>query len=157
MTRISIKSYWTLPIWILAYLGVASFIGNMTRHAIPGWYEILSKPPLNPPDFIFPIVWSALYIMIASVGWRVWNRNQGKKIKIIFILQTLLNWAWSYLFFYYHWLGLSFIWIVGLIACVAALIYLLKHADRIAAKLLIPYFLWICFASYLNFMIWQLN
>ncbi len=155
--RISFNSYWILPIWIALYLGVASFIGNMTRHAIPGWYENLSKPSLNPPDFIFPIVWTTLYIMIAISGWRIWKNKAGIKIKTAFILQTVMNWAWSYLFFYYHWLGTSFFWIIGLIICVALLMTFLIRVDRKTALLLAPYLLWICFAAYLNLMIWKLN
>ncbi len=155
--RIFVKTYLTLPLWIIIYLAVASFIGNMTRHAIPGWYENLDKPALNPPDFIFPIVWTILYIMMAIAGWRIWNKNLGRNIKVIFVVQTLINWAWSYFFFYYHWLGFSAAWIGGLILCVVALIYLAHNKDRITSLLLTPYFFWICFACYLNFMIWQLN
>lgn len=155
--RNTLKPYVTLPLWIALYLIVAGIIGNMTRDEIPNWYQGLAKPDLNPPDWVFPIVWTTLYIMIAIAGWRIWqNRNSGngKILLSLFAVQTVMNWIWSYLFFDFHWLGISFGWIIGLVICVAALIY---RSDRINKALLIPYLLWISFASYLNFMIWQLN
>ena len=158
--REKIRQYISLTLWIAVYLIIAGIIGDMTRHEIPGWYTNLIKPPLNPPDFIFPIVWTLLYIMIAIAGWRIWQlRSQpyGKAFLGLFALQTLMNWVWSYLFFDYHWLGFSFIWILGLVACVAFLISWLWARHRITALILIPYLTWIAFASYLNGMIWYLN
>lgn len=158
--RDKLKPYVTLPLWIVVYLIVAGYIGNMTRSEIPDWYAMLAKPPFNPPDFIFPVVWTTLYVMIAIAGWRIWKSQSlsyGKAAVLLFGVQTLMNWAWSYLFFDFHWLELSFAWILGLILCVAALIRILWKPDRITALILLPYWLWILFASYLNGTIWYLN
>ncbi len=155
-----VRNWWPAPAWIAFFLIVAGIIGDVTRAQIPLWYRDLVKPALNPPDFVFPVVWTALYIMIAIVGYRMWRLRGlygGKCLNTLFALQTLMNWAWSYLFFYYHLLGFSFAWIVGLDIAVAALIFMTRKKDRTSALLLTPYFVWICFASYLNFMIWQLN
>ena len=151
------KKYLSLALWIAVFMGVGKFIGDMTRDEIPGWYEGLQKSSLNPPDITFGIVWTILYILIAIAGWRLWQQRRsenGKCLMTLFAVQTFVNWAWSYVFFYYHLLGLGFIWIVALIALVAVLIY---KSDRINRLILAPYLLWISFAAYLNFTIWQLN
>lgn len=154
------KSYLFLPLWIFVYLGVARLIGDMTRKEIPGWYESLAKPALNPPDIAFPIVWTTLYIFMAVVGWRIWQRRDssgGEMLLTFFAIQTIVNWAWSYWFFDFHELAISFFWILGLIGLVGWLIFKLWRFDRISAYLLLPYLAWISFASYLNGMIWHLN
>jgi len=153
----NIKYYLSAALWILIYLGVASVIGNVTREQIPDWYALLRKPPLNPPDFVFPIVWTILYVMIAIAGWRLCRASSDKKIIILFAVQTLMNWAWSFFFFKYHLLGFSFAWILALIGIVCWLIVSIRKSDRVSALLLIPYLLWISFAAYLNGMIWHLN
>lgn len=155
--REKIKFYAPLVLWIAAYLTVAKFIGDMTRAEIPDWYNNLVKPPLNPPDIAFGIVWTILYILIAIAGWRLWcaRKNENGRCNLtLFTLQTLVNWAWSYIFFYYHLTFFAFIWILILICLVAALIY---KSDRINRMILFPYLAWISFASYLNGMIWYLN
>lgn len=154
-----LKPYFSLLLWIVVYLGVASVIGNVTKVELPDWYATLVKPALNPPNMIFPIMWTTLYIMMAIAGWRIWARRQviDNKIVPLFAVQTLVNWAWSFFFFKYHMLGFSFGWLLLLVALVAWLICLLWKNDRIAAYLLIPYLGWISFASYLNGMIWHLN
>lgn len=157
MTSDKVKRYLSLAIWIAAFMVIGKFIGDMTRNEIPGWYENLEKSSLNPPDIAFGIVWSILYILIAVAGWRLWQRKDsenGKCIFTLFAVQMFVNWAWSYIFFYYHLTGLGFVWILALIVLVAALIY---KSDRITKVILAPYLLWISFAAYLNGMIWYLN
>ncbi len=158
--KTSYKTYFSLFLWVAAYLAVAAVIGNMTRSEIPGWYAGLAKPALNPPDFIFPIVWTTLYIMMATCGFRLWRgrgQESGRLLFGLFAVQTVMNWAWSYFFFDFHRLDLSFFWIIGLDLVVAALIALAWKRDRVSALLLMPYLVWILFASYLNGMIWTLN
>ena len=154
------KCYASLALWICVYLLAGYFIGEMTRAQIPSWYSTLHKSPLNPPDFLFGIVWTILYVAIAITGWHLWNKRdlpQGKMIFCVFILQTFMNWAWSYFFFSFHLLGFSLAWLLGLVVVVTILIFHLRRFDRISFWMLLPYLAWISFASYLNASIWFLN
>lgn len=155
----SLKSYLFPALWIVIFLLIASIIGDMTRFEIPDWYRSLSKPLLNPPDIVFPIVWTSLYIMLAITGWRLWRdrKTNAPKAFPLFAVQMLMNWAWSYFFFKFHMLGFSFVWILGMVALLVCLILTIRHNDRVATIFLLPYLLWISFASYLNGMIWYLN
>lgn len=155
----SLKSYLCVALWIVIFLFIASVIGDMTRFEIPGWYRNLTKPPLNPPDIVFPIVWTTLYIMLAVAGYRLWRDRKINPPEAfpLFAVQMIMNWAWSYFFFKFHMLGFSFFWILGMIAILVFLILMIHKNDRLGTALLIPYLLWISFASYLNGMIWYLN
>ncbi|MEM7618630.1 MAG: TspO/MBR family protein [Pseudomonadota bacterium] len=152
------KKYFSLLLWIIVYLAVSFGIGQLTQSEIDGWYAALEKPSLNPPNEIFPIVWTILYIMIASAGWRVWNSQNGvRELKWIFIAYTVLNWGWTPVFFGGHELFFALIWIIILNIWAVAFIVKAWNKERIAAWLMIPPFLWTSFATYLNYSIWMLN
>lgn len=156
--NIALNKYGSLVLWIALYVSVGWIIGRVTMNDVQTWYPGLLKPPLNPPDLVFPIVWTSLYVMMAITGWMIWQRRSHlRSIALLFGIQTLLNWAWSFVFFEFHLLGPAFAWIVVMIVLTVALIYKLWNPLKPAAILLIPYLLWISFAFYLSGSIWILN
>lgn len=124
------------------------------------WFHSLKKPALAPPDWLFAPVWAILYIMI-FLSLVFFLKTGGIKHQIIpiifFIVQLLLNFSWSGVFFGMQKIGLALIIIVLLwITLLITIITFYKHS-KLAACLLVPYFLWVSFATYLNFEYWRLN
>jgi len=136
----------------------AAYVGS--RFPVDEWYTALSKPSWNPPNWLFGPVWSVLYILMAISAWLVW-REEGLLGAIvplsIFILQLVLNAAWSWLFFGLHELGIAFVEIVTLWVAIIVNITLFWRLKPISGILLIPYLLWVTFASVLNYTLWRLN
>lgn len=155
-----IKEWIKLIIWIVAFEAIGFFLGMLTQANIHSWYEGLNKSALTPPGPVFSIVWSILYALIAIVGWVLWkNRDDIKTKRLIYLyfIQLLMNWAWTPLFFHLHWLGFSFLWIIVMVCINAAMIMNLITERKGIALALLPYFLWLIFAAYLNGVIWALN
>lgn len=146
-----------LLLWITLYLGVGFAIGQATQGNIDTWYQTLDKPSFNPPNWIFPVMWSILYIMLAAAGWKLWQVGAPKSLKIIFIVYTLMNWAWTPIFFGAHELALGFYWLLVINAMNLAFIVLAWRPVRLAAILTIPLICWTLFAMVLSYNIWQLN
>ncbi|KTD58122.1 tryptophan-rich sensory protein [Legionella sainthelensi] len=149
-----------LIIWILTFELIGFVLGLLTQANIPSWYEGLHKSILTPPGWVFSIVWIILYVFLAIIGFILWQSRCQPQIKMLFnlyLLQLIMNWMWTPLFFQLHWMGFSFLWILIMIGLNAIIILKIKNIERGIALLLIPYFLWIIFASYLNGMIWILN
>ena len=115
------------------------------------WYNSLKKPPLTPPNKVFGPVWGILYTMMA-VSFVIFLRSKGAKWNgaALFLLQLALNLTWAPTFFTYHKICTSaFIIPLIIIATVYTIREFWKH-NRIAAALLVPYVLWMCWATYLN-------
>ena len=124
------------------------------------WYYSLNKSPLTPPAAVFPIAWTILYIMIAlSLFFYIKDGLRQEKIipLVIFITQIILNLLWTPVFFESHNIKLAFFIIIALIILVFINIILFYKKSKTAAFLLIPYFLWLIFAAYLNYEIIKLN
>jgi benzodiazapine receptor len=140
----------------------AGFVGSLaTMPAIPGWYKGLVKPAFNPPNGVFGPVWITLYLLMGIALFLVWRLGLGrvgvKKGLVLFLVQLALNVLWSWVFFGGHRLGLGFLVIVLLWAFILLTIIAFHGLSRAAAWLLVPYLLWVTFASVLNFSIWRLN
>lgn len=154
------KSYTSLIIWVMLLIAIGAIIGSLTKPEISTWYSTLNRPTLTPPNYVFPIVWTILYGIIGVCGWFIWSNPLCSKLKCIkqlYVIQLILNWSWAPLFFHYHLTGLSLV-VLGLMdILVGAIIWLLYPRIRIASLLMVPYLLWILFASYLNFYIWWYN
>ena len=124
------------------------------------WYYSLNKSPLTPPAAVFPIAWTILYIMIAlSLFFYIKDGLRQEKIipLVIFITQIILNLLWTPVFFESHDIKLAFFIIIALIILVFINIILFYKKSKTAAFLLVPYFLWLIFAAYLNYEIINLN
>jgi translocator protein len=124
------------------------------------WFAALAKPAIYPPPIAFPIVWSALYVLmglaLALLASARGARGRGLAIAV-FAVQLLLNLSWSPVFFMAHRIALALAIIVALVVAVAATIALAWRVRRVAGALLLPYLVWICFASLLNLQFLQLN
>lgn len=137
------------------------FIGSyFTLDAINNWYITLNKPFFNPPNWIFWPVWTLLYILIWISFYLVWSKwfwRNKNRVKIVYFLQLFLNFTWSFSFFY---LENPLLWLINIALLWLVIIYnivLFYKIDKISWYLLIPYLLWVSFASALNLFIYLLN
>ena len=124
------------------------------------WFNSLTKPFLNPPSKIFPPVWTILYALIfVSLALFIFAKSDNSKRKgyIFFTVQILLNLLWSPVFFLRHNIGLALFIVILLDIFVILTIRNFYKSSKLAAILLIPYLLWIIFATYLNFAYYLLN
>lgn len=140
----------------------AGFIGSFaTRSSVDGWYATVRKPPFNPPNWIFGPVWITLFVMMGISLYLVWISKSGtgnRNLAItVFMVHLMLNILWSYLFFYFQSPGWGFIEIIVLWISILAVILLFLPINKWAGYLMVPYLLWVTFASVLNFAIWHLN
>lgn len=137
--------------------GIAGFV---TSSNIESWYAYLDKPVFNPPNWLFGPVWTALYILMGISLFIVWKQPdtpQRKPALQIFFVQLLLNFAWSFIFFYFHQTGTALLEIIVLWVAISMMIIAFYRVDKWAAFLQIPYLTWVTFASVLNASIWYLN
>ena len=139
-----------LPLLVI----LTSIIGSLANLYInsDGWYEELIKSPLNPPSYVFGIVWPILYVIMAFVSFRV-----ADKIALIFIIQLIFNAAWSWLFFYFHFPEVALINIAILIYLNQRILLIINKESRILFYLYLPYLIWLFFAAFLNASIVWLN
>lgn len=145
----------TLALFVVLTMGLGATAGILTP---PGaWYAELNQPSFTPPNWLFGPVWTALYAMVAVAGWRTWERRfQGIAMQVWFG-QLAINLTWSPVFFGFHQIGFALIIIVLMVLLTVMFIRLTWTTDRIAAYLMLPYFVWISFASLLNATFWWLN
>lgn len=134
--------------------------GIVTASEVGSWYAALQKPSFNPPNYLFGPVWTALYILMGIALALVWrkpaspSRNRAMKF---FFAQLLLNFLWSFIFFYFHLTGWALVEIIILWVFIFITIILFYGQSKAAAWLMVPYILWVSFATVLNTAIWQLN
>ena len=142
---------------LCAGLGFAS--GFSTAGEINGWYQQIQKPSWNPPNGIFGPVWTCLYILMGIAAGIIWHSNDERKYRALafFILQFMFNLAWSFLFFNQHAIGWAFAEIVVMLSLIIATTVAFYRIKRSAGYLMIPYILWVSFATCLNGAIWLLN
>lgn len=124
----------------------------------PGpWYESLRRPDWTPPNWAFPVVWSVLYIAIGVSGWLVWQA-QGLGLAMgLWLLQLVLNAAWSWLFFGLRRMDLAFVDVCALLLSILAYIAVAAQLSQTAALLFVPYAVWVATAATLNRSVWRLN
>ena len=146
----------TAPIiFVLFVLGVGFAIGSTN---LPGsWYAGLAKPTFNPPNWVFAPVWSVIYLLIALAGARTWRRAPYGVAMLLWIVQMLLNFVWSPVFFTWHRTGLALGIIAAMLLAIAGFIVECWLTDRTASLLFVPYFSWVAFATLLNASIFLLN
>lgn len=142
-----------LLLWIFGVLALGLGVGMLFQPDISPWYEGLSKSSLTPPDYVFGVVWPILYVFIATAGWYVFDEETGWE-KGLYVLQLLLNYSWTPVFFYYQQVGFGLLLIISLSLITSYLVGMLYHVGSKAAILLTPYLLWLYFATYLNYVIW---
>ncbi len=139
---------------------LAGFTGSLfTTPNIQSWYVHIQKSPYNPPAWVFAPVWTFLFILIGISLFLLWNsKSEHKKSAVIlFFVQLILNSLWSVLFFGMHNPVMGFLDIILLWIFILICILKFRKISHAASYLFIPYFLWVSFASYLNFMVIVLN
>lgn len=146
----------SLACWITAFELIGFMLGLATQAGLVPWYAHLAKSHLTPPGFVFSIVWSSLYALLAIVGWSLSQQRNSSAFKL-YAVQMLMNWAWTPLFFQMHLIGFGFLWLITITCLNLVLITQLKTRHNGLATLLMPYLFWLIFATYLNGMIWALN
>lgn len=150
-------------VYVVAICLAVGYLSSLvTAESVKTWYPTLKKPFFNPPNWIFVPVWSLLYVLMGIAGGLVWNQLENnrelvKKGLFFFTVQLLLNAMWSYLFFGLHNILLAVIEIILLWLIVFETYLIFKKIDKMAAKLFIPYILWISFATILIIFIYILN
>jgi len=140
----------------------AGFVGSIfTRDSVSNWYTLLLKPSFTPPSWLFAPVWFLLYVLMGISAFLIWRKGvrdfQVKESLIIFIIQLLLNILWSYAFFGLKSPLYGLIVIVPLLTAVLLTIINFYRISKTASFLLIPYIVWISYATVLNFSIYILN
>jgi translocator protein len=147
-----------LLVCIVVCLGAAGIGSSLTTPSLRPWYEGLSKPRWNPPNWLFGPVWTILYLAMAIAAWLVWRKAGVTAAPMqLFLTQLLLNVAWSALFFRLRSPGLAFTEIVVLWFAILATTIEFWGAVPAAGWLLLPYLIWVGYATALNFSIWRLN
>ena len=147
-----------LAVSLFIALGTGGFSALLTQGAMERYRE-LEQPPLSPPGWVFPVVWSALFVLMGIAAYLVWMRDStGRNGALaLYGLQLALNFCWTLIFFNLQNHALAFFWLLLLLGLVALMIRLFDRVSRTAAWLQLPYFFWLCFAAYLNLGVWWLN
>ncbi len=142
----------------LAVGGISAFLTRENMNI----YEQVNTPPLSPPAFLFPVVWTVLYVLMGIgsafiLRKRAEDKDKAENALLIYCTSLVFNFIWSIIFFNFRAFLFSFIWLAVLLALIILTIIKYKRLSPLAAYLQIPYCLWVAFAGYLNFGIWLLN
>jgi len=152
---------WLVLAGFLALCLFAGYVGSLlTNQSVKSWYLTLQKPAGTPPDWVFPVVWTTLYIVMAVAAWLVWVEAgwySAKQPLILFLAQLAMNVAWSAIFFNSRQPGFAFGWIVLLWLAILTTMIVFYAIKPLAGILLVPYIAWVTYASFLNFGIWRMN
>ena len=148
----------SLIISLAISLGVGGLSSIITSNS-SDIYQNLNQPPLAPPSWLFPVVWTILYILMGISAYIVYESDYPSKNKAltVYAIQLVVNLVWPILFFNLEMFLLAFLWLMLLFVLVIYMIVLFYKISPIAAFLQIPYALWIIFAGYLNLMVYLLN
>ena len=149
-----VKQWKSLLVILLIILAAAGLSGLLTAGSMEK-YTGMYQPPLAPPGWLFPVVWTILYILMAVAAWRVYisNAPEKKTALITYAVQLLVNVLWPVLFFKFDAYLLAFAWLLLLWYLVFIMLKQFYKIDPLAGKLIVPYLLWITFAGYLNLAI----
>jgi benzodiazapine receptor len=156
----NVSKFLTPLICILLPLIIGSLSGLANVGSINTWYAQLNKPSFNPPGYLFGPVWTILYLLMGVSLYLVWKAPDGRMrdyALIIFGIQMVLNFAWSFIFFYFYQPGWALVDIIVLWIFIVIMILVFYRISRVSALIQIPYLLWVSFATVLNAAIWLLN
>ena len=151
--------------WAMVTVPLILLLGFVAGRVVPvgnasGWYRALAKPALTPPGWVFPVVWTTLYVMLGfALAMILAARGAAARGRgvMLFLAQFVLNLAWTPLFFGAHRVGLALLVIVAMTVLTIATAFAFARVRKAAAWLLVPYLVWISFASVLTWRIGQLN
>lgn len=151
------NKYLSLLILLLVTF-IAPVIGSYVTSVFKEpWYSEIIQPSFNPPSWVFPPVWSTLYVMMSIAIWRVWIAFFNSRILKLYFIHLFFNCIWSIIFFGFHQIGLALINIIVILFFIIILMKEYLKIDKLSFYLMIPYFLWSSFALVLNASILFLN
>ena len=159
-TRSGKTSWLALAGFLASCFAVSTAGGMVTALSGDGWYRSLERPSFTPPDRVFSIVWTTLFVMIAVAGWRVWRQAGFVRARTGFMLfgaQLALNLIWPVLFFGFRSPGAALVGLIVLWIVIDATTAAFWRIDKIAGYLFVPYALWVAFAGIINASIWLMN
>jgi len=156
---VNAQPWLVLIVFLAICLGAGGLSSFFTASSVRDWYPQLRKPPGTPPSWVFGPVWTALYVLMAISAWLVWREYHwgAAPAVLIFFAQLALNVAWSGIFFGSRMPGVALAEIVVLWLAIAFNLFAFYVLLPWAAWLLLPYWLWVTYAIYLNFGFWRLN
>ena len=156
-----LKQNWkTFAFWIVLAEAVGGLSAWLSRDGMKLYSETVVQPPLSPPMWLFPLVWGILYLLMGYSAARIYlappskERSRGLNL---FVVQLIVNFFWSLIFFNAQAFGLAFGWLILLWVLVLLMILTFRKVDPVAAWLQVPYLLWLTFAAYLSAGVWYLN
>ncbi len=152
------KKLLPVTVSIIIALGIGGLSALLTKQSMPTYLSI-NHPLLSPPPWVFPIVWTVLFVMMGIAAALVWCSN-GNKFDIslyFYSLQLGVNFFWSIIFFNFQAYFAAFVWLLILLLLIIVTAVLFYKQTKPAGWLFLPYFAWVCFAGYLNFGVWILN
>lgn len=141
----------------LAVGGISAFLTNGAMEK----FNNLNQPPLSPPSWLFPVVWTILFVLMGTASYLIYvsdaPQEQKKTALTYYGVQLGMNFLWSIVFFNLGAYLFAFVWLLALLAVIIITAMKFSQISRAAARMLLPYILWVCFAGYLNFAIYVLN
>ncbi len=148
-----------LALWLGAAFA-AGALGAAASVDAASFYAQLARPAWAPPAGVFGPVWTLLYLLMGIAAWLVWRERGARAVRgalALFVVQLAVNALWSWLFFAWRQGGLAFVEVVVLLALVAATLAAFWRVRPLAGALLVPYLLWVSFATALTWSVWQAN
>ena len=148
-------------IWF--FLGLPLAVGGLATLLAGGMgsYKSFAQPPLSPPGWVFPVVWTLLYLAMGYSSWRVYTKEENHRQRRLslglYLVQLFLNFLWPIVFFRFEAFLLAFGVLIALWIGIVATMWQFYKSDERAGDLLIPYLLWVTFAGYLNLGVYLLN
>jgi tryptophan-rich sensory protein len=148
---------------LLGWLGVtfaAAAVGGFASANAGDFYQELTRPGWAPPAWLFGPVWTLLYFLLGIAAWLVWREHGFRKARIalsLFLLQLAVNALWSWLFFVWKLGALAFAEVLILWVLILCTVVAFWRVRPLAAALLLPYLVWVTFASALTYAVWQRN
>jgi tryptophan-rich sensory protein len=154
----------TSPIMLLVFVIICLAAGRLgaaiTEPALAGWYAGLRKPEWTPPNIVFPVAWSLIFLAIGIAAWLVWKsaeRGEARLPLTLFFGQLAINVLWSFSFFGQRNAFLGLVCLAALVVAVALTTIAFSRVSRAAGWLFLPYLLWLGYAGALNLAIWRMN
>lgn len=141
-----------LLVSLLISLGTGVIAGFLTFGSM-AQYQEMYHPPLAPPGWVFPVVWLLLYTLMGIASYRIYLKNPKAEVLKLYLIQLAVNFFWPVFFFNLEWQLFASVWLLVLWYLVFVMIKEFARIDEGAARLMIPYLVWLTFAAYLNIVI----
>ena len=163
-----IKSLWVICMKksvknLIIAIVIPLLVGGLSALLAGGMdsFQTVSKPPLSPPGWLFPVVWSVLYILMGIASYLVYTTSAPTYLKngalLSYAVQLFFNFMWSIIFFRFEAYLFAFIWLIALLILIIITAVRFYKVKPFAGVLLLPYIAWVAFAGYLNLAIYILN